>query len=156
MTMEKKDIIKGLVVNHIFSLIAVAITVATFEIGVIAKGALVNVVSSTTVYIIQVAVVMLTVLFVPVAIKGFTNALTKKVGCSEEDYLKLFVKKSMQRISILFFVLLLNVFVYYGIGYEGSLYCGILALGSLIYSFPTRNVLEQYLEKNSSAVNTKK
>ena len=149
--MENKDIIKSLRINHFFSLFAAVIAICSFEVGLLSKGALALAVSATAVYVIQVAVVMLTVLLVPFAIKSFTNSLNKKVGQGEEDYLKLFVKKSVQRIFILFIVLLLNVFVYYGVEYEGSLYCGILALGSLIYSFPTKHVLEQYLAKNSEA-----
>ena len=147
MTMEKKDIIKSLRINHFFSLFAAVIAICSFEAGLLSKGALAQAVSATAVYVIQVAVVMLTVLLVPFAIKSFTNCLNKKVGQSEEDYLKLFVK----RIFILFIVLLLNVFVYYGVEYEGSLYCGILALGALIYSYPTKQVLEQYIAKNSEA-----
>ena len=153
--MEKKDIIKALRVNHIFSLLSAIIAIVVFETGILTEGALANAVSDTVVYVIQVSVVMATVLLVPLAIKGFTGSLNKKVGCSEEDYLKFFVKKSVQRIFILFIVLLLNIFVYYGVGYEGALYCGILALGSLIYSFPTLQVLNQYLEKNSEAASKK-
>lgn len=151
MKMEKKEIIKSLRVNHLFSLFAAAIAIAAFEAGMVGKGILLAAVSGSAVYIIQVAVVMLTVVLVPLAIKGFTNSLLKSAGCSEEDYLKLFVKKSVQRIVLLFIALLLNIFVYYGVGYDGSLYCGILALGSLIYSFPTKQVLEGYLEKNREA-----
>ena len=151
MTMEKKDIIKSLRINHFFSLFAAVIAICSFEAGLLSKGALALAVSATAVYVIQVAVVMLTVLLVPFAIKSFTNSLNKKLGQGEEDYLKLFVKKSVQRIFILFIVLLLNVFVYYGVEYEGSLYCGILALGALIYSYPTKQVLEQYIAKNSEA-----
>ena len=149
--MEKKSIIKSLRVNHLFSVFAAMIAVAAFELGLIKEGVLPNVLSSTSIYVVQVAVVMLTVLLVPFAIKGFTNSLNKNAGCKEEDYIRLFIKKSVQRIFTLFIVLLLNIFVYYGIGYEGSLYCGILALGSLIYSFPTMQVLEQYLDKNREA-----
>lgn len=149
--MDSKEILKSLRVNHIFSLFAAAIIIVAFEAGLLAKGALAAVLPSGGVYAVQVASVMLTVLLVPLAIKGFSGSLNKALGRSEDDFLRLFAKKAFQRIVLLFAVLLANEFVYYGLGYEGALYCGLLALCSLLYSFPTRMVLEGYLEKNRNA-----
>lgn len=156
MTMDRKEILKSLRINHIFSLLASLLVIVAFETGVLAKGALAVVVPDGGVYVIQVVAVMLTVLLVPLAIKGFSSSLGKAKGLGEEEFLKLFTKKSMQRIFLLFIALLLNAFVYYGVGYEGSLYCGLLSLCALIYSFPTRNVLEECLEKNNGTGNVKK
>ena len=146
--MEKKEILKSLRINHLFSLFAATLVIVMFETGLLAKGALASVVQSGGIYVIEVVVVMLTVLLVPLAIKGFTGTLTKNLGCSEEEFLRLFARKGFQRIAILFIALLVNEFVYYGLDYTGSFYCGLLALGSLIYSYPTNMVLEEYLEKN--------
>lgn len=148
MIMEKKEILKSLRINHLFSLFAAILVIVMFETGMLAKGALASVVPSGSIYVIEVVAVMLTVLLVPLAIKGFTNTLTKNLGRSEEEFLKLFAKKGFQRIALLFIALLVNEFVYYGLDYTGSFYCGLLALGSLIYSYPTKMVLEEYLEKN--------
>lgn len=148
MIMEKKEILKSLRINHLFSLFAATLVIVMFETGLLAKGALASVVQSGGIYVIEVVVVMLTVLLVPLAIKGFTGTLTKNLGCSEEEFLRLFARKGFQRIAILFIALLVNEFVYYGLDYTGSFYCGLLALGSLIYSYPTNMVLEEYLEKN--------
>lgn len=148
MIMEKKEILKSLRINHLFSLFAAILVIVMFETGLLAKGALASIVPSGAIYVIEVVAVMLTVLLVPLAIKGFTNTLTKNLGRSEEEFLKLFAKKGFQRIALLFIALLVNEFVYYGLDYTGSFYCGLLALGSLIYSYPTKKVLEEYLEKN--------
>lgn len=148
MIMEKKEILKSLRINHLFSLFAAILVIVMFETGLLAKGALASVVPLGGIYVIEVVAVMLTVLLVPLAIKGFTGTLTKNLGCSEEEFLKLFAKKGFQRIALLFVALLVNEFVYYGLDYTGSFYCGLLALGSLIYSYPTKMVLEEYLEKN--------
>lgn len=148
MIMEKKEILKSLRINHLFSLFAAILVIVMFETGPLAKGALASIVPSGGIYVIEVVAVMLTVLLVPLAIKGFTNTLTKNLGRSEEEFLKLFARKGFQRIALLFIALLVNEFVYYGLDYTGSFYCGLLALGSLIYSYPTKMVLEEYLEKN--------
>ena len=154
--MNSKEILKSLRINHIFSLFAALLVIAAFETGIIAEGGLNGLLSSTWKYVTQVTAVMLTVLLIPLALKGFTNKLEKSTGRSEEEYLKIFVKKSMHRMSLLFIVLLLNTFVHYGIGYNGSLYCGLFALGTLAYSYPTRMVLEEYLEKNRRALKEQK
>ena len=149
MTMDRKEILKSLRINFVFSLLAALLVIAAFETGVLTKSVLAAVVPTSGVYVIEVVTVMMTVLFVPLAIKGFSGSLGKASGLGEEEFLKLFAKKSMQRIFLLFIALLLNLFVYYGLDYDGSLYCGLLALCSLIYSFPTKKVLEEYLEKNN-------
>lgn len=154
--MNNNEILKSLRINHIFSILAALMVIVVFETGIVAKDALGNLLSSTWIYILQVLAVMITVLLIPLAIKGFTSSLNKALGCSDEEFRKLFVKKSIQRIFLLFIVLLTNIFVYYGIGYNGSLYCGLFALGTLLYSYPTRLVLNDYLEQNVQAREKKK
>ena len=156
MMMDKKNILKSLRINHIFSLFAAVLVIVMFETGLLAKGALASVVSSGAEYVIEVAVIMLTVLLVPLAIKGFSGALNKSLGCSEEEFLTLFAKKAFQRIAVLFVALLINEFVYYGLDYNGAFYCGLLALCSLLYSYPTQMVLQGYIEKNRSVAEEKK
>lgn len=146
--MSKKEILKSLRINHIFSLFAVALVIVAFETGLLVKGALAALMPVNGMYVLEVVVIMSTVLLVPYAIKGFSGALNKALGCSEEDFLKIFARKSLQRIFILFITLLMNTFVYYGVCYDGSLYCGLLSLCALLYSFPAKQVLEGYLEKN--------
>lgn len=148
MKMSKKEILKSLRINHAFSLFAVALVIVAFETGLLVKGAHAALMPVNGMYVLEVVVIMSTVLLVPYAIKGFSGALNKAIGCSEEDFLKLFARKSLQRIFILFITLLLNTFVYYGVCYDGSLYCGLLSLCALLYSFPAKQVLEGYLEKN--------
>ena len=154
--MDNKEILKSLRINYIFSILAAVMVIVVFETGVVAKDALGNLLSSTWTYILQVTAVMVTVLFIPLAIKGFTSSLSKALGCSDDEFRKLFAKKSIQRIFLIFIALLLNIFIYYGIGYNGSLYCGLFAFGALLYSYPTKMVLNDYLEQNSQARKDKK
>ncbi len=154
--MDDKEILKSLRINYIFSVLAALMVIVVFETGVVAKDALDSLLSSSWTYILQVTAVMVTVLFIPLAIKGFTSSLSKALGCSDDEFRKLFAKKSIQRIFLIFIALLLNIFIYYGIGYNGSLYCSLFAFGALLYSYPTRMVLNDYLEQNSQAAKEKK
>ena len=74
-----------------------------------------------------------------------TKSLEKAKGLSKEDAMVLFQREGMQRTNLLFCVLAVNAMAYCMIGYEGALYCGLVALGAMIYSYPTKRVLEQYL-----------
>lgn len=96
-------------------------------------------------YITQVFVIMFTLIFISVAIIGFTKSLEKAKGLSKEDAMVLFLRKGMQRTNLLFCVLAVNAMAYCIIGYEGALYCGLVALGAMIYSFPTKRVLDEFL-----------
>ena len=89
---------------------------------------------------------MVTIAIIPFAIKGFSRAMKKTAGLDNITILKLYGKKSIQRMFLLFIALVVNIFVYYGIKYDGALYCGIVSLGALIYSYPTENVLNEYLD----------
>ena len=150
--MKKNTIIKSLRINHIVTLLVALAVVLSFECGLLQKGVLLNSVSATATYVIQVAVVMLTVILIPLAIKGFTSALDRAKGMSEDAFLVVFCKKSMQRTLLLFFVMVLSAFAYYALAYDGAMYCGLLGLGFMIYGFPTRMTLEHYLngEENNA------
>lgn len=146
--MEKRAIIKSLRINYVVSFVAALVVLLAFELGFIEKGLLAKTVSSTTLYVMQVATVLLTVSLIPLAIKGFASSLEKAKGQPEADILKLFCKRSLQRIFLLFIVVVFSEIVYYALGYEGALYCGVLGYGFMIYCFPTEMVLDQYLADN--------
>lgn len=142
--MNKNAIIKSLRISYVVSLIAALAVVLAFEFDLIEEGAFAKLLSSTMVYALQVVTVMLTVILIPLAVKGFTKSLEKAKALSEYKFTKLFFKKSLIRMFLLFIVILVNIFVYYGLGYNGALYCGLFGLGSMIYSFPTKMVFEHY------------
>lgn len=144
--MNKENILKSLRINYAVAFIATLIIVVAFESGLLAKGLLANFVSSSIYYMLQVATIMLTVILIPLAIRGFTNSIAKVDGMDEASVLKLYCKKSLQRIFLLFIVIVINEFAYYGLGYDGALYCGLFGYGSMIYSYPTRMVMEQFLQ----------
>ena len=142
--MNKDNIIKSLKRHYYAMLAVVLVTLLVFEFG-LKKGLLIENVSPSALYVIQVFAIMFTVVFIPLAIVGFTKSIEKAMSLPQEAFFLKFLKRGMRRINLLAAVLAVNIVVYYRFGYDGAMYCGLLGLGAMIYSFPTKNVLEQYL-----------
>lgn len=140
--MEYDKIIKTLRI-HYFAMLAVVLAMILFL--EVCFGEKPEAVLPETMYIIQVFVILFTLIFISVAIKGFTWRLEKAKGLSEELFLPKFVKSSVLRTNLLFIVIAVNAMAYCMIGYDGALYCGLLGLGAMIYSYPTKRVLELFL-----------
>ncbi len=144
--MNKENVLKSLKFNFITSIFSAIIAIAAFETGYLTKGVLAMNLSEQDIYYVEVSAIMVTIAIIPFAIKGFSRSMKKAAGLDNITILKLYGKKSIQRMFLLFIALVVNIFVYYGIKYDGSLYCGIVSLGALIYSYPTENVLNEYLD----------
>lgn len=142
--MNKDNVIKSLKRHYYAMLAVVLVTLLVFEFG-LKKGLLIENVSPSALYVIQVFAIMFTVVFIPLAIVGFTKSIEKAMSLPQEAFFLKFLKRGMRRINLLAAVLAVNIVVYYRFGYDGAMYCGLLGLGAMIYSFPTKNVLEQYL-----------
>ena len=142
--MNRENVLKGLKFNFITSIFAAAIAIAAFETGYLTKGALTPFVGKEGLYYIEVTAVMLTMAIIPLALKLFSRAMSKSTELNDTAYLKLYNKKSLQRMFLLFVSLVINIFVYYGIEYDGAMYCAILSFGALLYSYPTGKVLDGY------------
>lgn len=142
--MNKDNVIKSLKRHYYAMLAVVLVTLLVFEFG-LKEGLLIENVSPSALYVIQVFAIMFTVVFIPLAIVGFTKSIEKAMSLPQEAFFLKFLKRGMRRINLLAAVLAVNIVVYYRFGYDGAMYCGLLGLGAMIYSFPTKNVLEQYL-----------
>ena len=142
--MNKDNVIKSLKRHYYAMLAVVLVTLLVFEFG-LKEGLLIENVSPSALYVIQVFAIMFTVVFIPLAIVGFTKSIEKAMSLPQEAFFLKFLKRGMRRIHLLAAVLAVNIVVYYRFGYDGAMYCGLLGLGAMIYSFPTKNVLEQYL-----------
>ena len=140
--MEYDKIIKTLRIHYFAMLAVVSAMILFLEVRFGKKP---EAVLPETMYIIQVFVILFTLIFISVAIKGFTWRLEKAKGLSEELFLSKFVKSSVLRTNLLFIVIAVNAMAYCMIGYDGALYCGLLGLGAMIYSYPTKRVLELFL-----------
>ena len=140
--MEYDKIIKTLRIHYFAMLAVVSAMILFLEV---CFGEKPGTVLPETMYIIQVFVILFTLTFISVAIKGFTWRLEKAKGLSEELFLSKFVKSSVLRTNLLFIVIAVNAMAYCMIGYDGALYCGLLGLGAMIYSYPTKRVLELFL-----------
>ena len=115
-----------------------------FESGMLAKGSITP--APTARYIIDVAGVMLTITLIPLALKGFSTLIKREIERKNPHFIEFFHAKSTARLSILFAAIMMNIVLYYGTGNESALYCGILAVGAFIYSYPTMATLNNCLE----------
>ncbi len=148
--MNRENVLKGLKFNFATSIFAALIAVAAFETGYLTKGALTPFIDEESLYYIEVSAIMLTIAIIPFALKGFSRAMAKGTNLDNMAHLKLYNKKSLQRMFLLFIALVVNIFVYYGTEYDGAMYCAILSFGALLYSYPTGKVLDEYRNKKEN------
>ena len=148
--MNRDNVLKGLKFNFATSIFAALIAVAAFETGYLTKGALTPFIDEESLYYIEVSAIMLTMAIIPFALKGFSRAMAKGISLDNMAYLKLYNKKSLQRMFMLFIALVVNIFVYYGTEYDGAMYCAILSFGALLYSYPTGKVLDESRNKKEN------
>lgn len=148
--MNRENILKSLKFNFATSIFATIIAIAAFETGYLTKGALAMNLTADDMYYIEVSTIMLTIAIIPFALKGFSRAMKKGSSLENSAFLKLYGKWSLIRIFMLFVALVINIFAYYGLEYNGAMYCAIISFGALIYSYPTGKVLDEYQNGNET------
>ena len=148
--MNRENVLKSLKFNFATSIFATIIAIAAFETGYLTKGALAMNLTADDMYYIEVSTIMLTIAIIPIALKGFSRAMKKGSSLENSAFLKLYGKWSLIRIFMLFVALVINIFAYYGLEYNGAMYCAIISFGALIYSYPTGKVLDEYQNGNET------
>ncbi len=148
--MNRENVLKSLKFNFATSIFATIIAIAAFETGYLTKGALAMNLTADDMYYIEVSTIMLTIAIIPFALKGFSRAMKKGNSLENSAFLKLYGKWSLIRIFMLFVALVINIFAYYGLEYNGAMYCAIISFGALIYSYPTGKVLDEYQNGNET------
>ena len=148
--MNRENVLKSLKFNFATSIFATIIAIAAFETGYLTKGALAMNLTPEDMYYIEVSTIMLTIAIIPLALKSFSRAMKKGADLGNDALLKLYGKKSLQRMFLLFIALVTNIFVYYGTEYNGAMYCAIISFAALLYSYPTDKVLDTYLNGNGT------
>ncbi len=140
--MQKENIIKNVrTVFWVYATLATLLAVL-FETGIIAKD--IPGITPTARYIAEVAGVMLTIILIPLAIKGFSMQMTRAAKEKNAHLIEYYRNKSNARTSILFVVIMANIALYYAIDNESSLYCALLGIAAAIYSYPTKTTFESY------------
>lgn len=148
--MNRDNVLKSLKFNFATSVFALIIAIAAFETGFLTKGALAMNLTEEDMYYIEVSAIMLTIAIIPFALKGFSRAMKRGASLDNISLLKLYSKKSLQRMFLLFIATVINIFVYYGVEYNGAMYCAIISFGALLYSYPTGKVLDEYQNGNET------
>ena len=142
--MNRANVLKSLKFNFATSIFATIIAIAAFETGYLVKGALAMNLGEQDLYYIEVSTIMLTMAIIPLALKWFSRTMSKSTNLDKNAFLKLYSKMSLIRMFLLFIALIVNIFIYYGVDYNGAMYCAIVSLGALLYSYPTGKVLDEY------------
>ena len=141
--MDRKSVLKSLQINFTTAVFAAIIAVAAFETGYITKGVMGLAFSDNDLYYFEMGTILLTMALVPIALKSFSRTMKRANSANSQEALKLYYKSSLLRIFLLFIPLVANIFIYYGTEYDGALYCGIVSLAALIYSYPSGRVLDE-------------
>lgn len=147
--MNTEKTISALRFNYIVAFIATLAIIVAFEGGFLQKEALTELLSPDDIYILEVTTVMVTMALIPLALKSFSRAMKKAAEAGKMKLLKTFSNMSLVRISLLFVVIVVNAFIYYGIGYNGALYCGLFGYCAFIYSYPTARTLDSYINNEA-------
>ena len=148
--MNRENVIKSLRFNFITSIFAALMAVAAFETGYLTKGVLAMNLTTEDLYYVEVCTIMLTIAIIPFALKGFSRAMKKGKDLNGTALLNLYSKRCLLRMFLLFIVLVINTFVYYGIEYDGAMYCAIISFGALLYSYPTGKILDDIQNDNET------
>ena len=148
--MNRENVIKSLRFNFITSIFAAIIAVAAFETDYLTKGVLAMNLTAEDIYYIEVCTIMLTIAIIPFALKGFSRAMKKGKDLNNTALLNLYNKRCLLRMFLLFITLVINIFIYYGIEYDGAMYCAIISFGALLYSYPTVKVLDDLQNDNET------
>lgn len=102
---------------------------------------------TTTHYIVEVASIMITIGALPVAYKILKTQMEKAAAQGTEHLVKSFPCIYLPHISILVFAVCINTLLHYNGFFNGAIYCAVLACGALVYSFPTKRMLEKYINR---------
>lgn len=149
--MHTEKTIKYLRINHAVAFIATLAIIVSFESGFLQKGVLTAFLSANDLYMLEITAVMTTIALIPLALKSFSRAMNKAASGNKMKLLKTFSNMNLVRISLLFVVIVVNAFIYYGIEYDGALYCGLFGYCALIYSYPSKRTLESYQNNEQEA-----
>lgn len=140
--MHKKEVIKKARIVFMVQAVIAALLIALFETGCIASD--IPGIPPTTRYIAEVAGVMLTIILIPLAIKGFSMQMTRAAKEKTDHFIEYYRAKSNARTTILFLVIMMNTALYYIMDNNSALYCGLLGIAAAIYSYPTQTTLDSY------------
>lgn len=140
--MQKKEVIKKARIVFMVQAVIAALLIALFETDCIASD--IPGIAHTTRYIAEVAGVMLTIILIPLAIKGFSMQMTRAAKEKTDHFIEYYRAKSNARTTILFLVIMMNTALYYIMDNNSALYSGLLGLAAAIYSYPTKAALDSY------------
>lgn len=142
--MEIKDIVKRLRILHIAEYICISLVIALFALGILPKG---KIPESSTLYVIHVALILLTLSLIPLSITGIKRVSEHILSIEDQtEQYTAYWKWAVLRLGACGFILLASVIMYYVAGSQIGKYCAIIAFVCLLYTYPTENSVRKDLE----------
>lgn len=139
--MSDRKILLRLRIEFIAYILLAALLVCFYEFDVFPKGTLAG--NTTAVYVLECVGIMLTVIFIPLALKSFHLALQRIADREEKEHRRLYVRWNEIRLAMFVVVVLINISVYYVTSRDTCGYCAIIgAIASLFCWPPTQKGLE--------------
>lgn len=140
--MNKEDALKKTRILFWVHTIVAAALVALFETGYKEKN-IIDLIP-VSLYIVETTGIMLTIILIPLAIKGFSMQVTRAAKNKIPNFIEYYYNKCNARTTILFAVVMMNIALYYTLKNSSFFYCGLLGIAAAIYSYPTKATLNSY------------
>lgn len=135
--MSNKQILRRLRIEYLAFVFLAVLLVVLQETHVLAEGVLVG--NATAVYVAECAGILLTIAFIPLALKGFHKALLRmSVMEDEAARRRSYLKWNEIRLAMFVVIVLLNTSVYYATLDNMCGYCAIMGLIASFFCWPTK------------------
>lgn len=132
--MNEKQILLRLRIEYIAYFLLAVVLVVLYETNVFEKGSLAG--KTTETYVLECVGIMLTVVFIPLALKSFHLALERMAEREEPIRRRLYVRWNEIRLAMFVVVVLLNVSIYYATGKDSCGYCAIIGAVASLFCWP--------------------
>lgn len=142
--MDIKDLVKKLRTVHIAQYISIALIISLFALGILPKGKMPE---SSTLYVIHVALILLTLSLIPLSITGIKKVSEHILSIEDQtEQYTAYWKWAVLRLGACDFILLASIIMYYVAGSQIGMYCAIIAFVCMLYTYPTENSVRKDLE----------
>lgn len=142
--MSIETIVRRLRLEFILMWVLAGVLALCYETGLFTEGFCTA--DATAAYILETAVILLTLVTVPVALKISGHFLRRRLRDKEkETALPVLLRWSEVQLFLLAIVILLDVSVYYATMESLGILCAAVGLAASLLCFPGREKLENYL-----------
>lgn len=136
-----------IIIKRIRGIFALLLATTILAIGAFAAfiPATTNSMNTNTRYTLEIVSVALVIFVVPLAIKAF-DLQRSTIDTERKNTLKRYYRISVTRLLALDTTIIINIALYHILQTDSPLYCALISVVAMIYSFPTQGNLTAYIE----------